>query len=210
MKLYHIDRLGRLKDGQRIELIPLSELSGPVGKSRFARQLFPEGVSHHGAQYLDTESVYKRFLGRTYNNFELLEVFNIEALVNDVKLSCSKSIELVFELVRQRYFPGKPSRMTSLCAVDNPEARGWKSLKADEKQLFKIIAPDDTPSFDGAFLHGGLALNRDSFENWKIDFSISELFDLAYAYWSGESTTSPQYEYLVQLPIAQIHLVHAS
>ena len=144
------------------------------------------------------------------NNFELLEVFNIEALVNDVKLSCSKSIELVFELVRQRYFPGKPSRMTSLCAVDNPEARGWKSLKADEKQLFEIIAPDDTPSFDGAFLHGGLALNRDSFENWKIDFSISELFDLAYAYWSGESTSSPQYEYLVQLPIAQIHLVHAS
>lgn len=180
MKLYHIDRLGTLKDGQRIELIPLSELSGSVGKSRFARQLFPEGISHHGAQYLDTESVYKRFLGRTYNNFELLEVFNIEALVNDVKLSCSKSIELVFELVRQRYFPGKPSRMTSLCAVDNPEARGWKSLKADEKQLFEIIAPDDTPSFDGAFLHGGLALNRDSFENWKIDFSISELFDLAY------------------------------
>lgn len=207
MKLYHIDRLGTLKDGQRIELIPLSELSGPVGKSRFARQLFPEGVSHHGAQYLDTESVYKQFFGRTNNN---LELFNIKALVDDVELSCSKSIELVFELVRQRYFPEKPSRMTSLCAVDNPEARGWRSLKADEKQLFEIIAQDNTPSFDGAFLRGGLALNRDSFENWKIDFSISELFDLAYAYWSGESTDSPQCEYLVQLPIAQIHLVHAS
>lgn len=54
MKLYHIDRLGTLKDGQKIELQSLENLTEEVQKSYFARD-FQNGVSKHGQSYLSTE-----------------------------------------------------------------------------------------------------------------------------------------------------------
>ncbi len=203
MKLYHIDRLGTLKDGQQIDLLPLTVLPERVRTSRLLLE-FQKGISHHGKSYLeglmpdipfDSEE-HKAILPRTLETGKW-------------KLD-SSIIELVLELVRQNCFPNKGSRLTALFATD--DIKYWRKFldkeHSPEEQIFELTVANDVPRYDAAWLKFGSCYGYD--ENaWWMGLDLAGCYDRAYKYWSGESTDSPQYEYLVQLPIVQIHLVHA-
>ena len=54
MKLYHVDRLNRLQEGENITLFNDYSLDGDYGCQicDFVRNLYPEGISEHGNRYL--------------------------------------------------------------------------------------------------------------------------------------------------------------
>ena len=54
MKLYHVDRLNRLQEGENITLFNDYSLDGDYGCQicDFVRNLYPEGISEHGDRYL--------------------------------------------------------------------------------------------------------------------------------------------------------------
>lgn len=204
MKLYHIDRVGTLKDGQRIELLPLTVLPERTRASRLLLE-FQRGISLHGKGYLEGTMPEIPFDSKDQKAI-------LPGTLNAGKWKLDSSIiELVLELVRRNYFPDKNSRLTALFATD--DIRCWENLLDKknflEEQVFELNVADDTPRYDASWLKFGSYYGYDE-RAWWMGMDIARGYDMAYKYWSGESTTSPQYEYLVQLPIAQIHLVHAS
>lgn len=201
MKLYHIDRAGTLKDGQRVELQSLEKLSKEVQDSYFVKD-FKHGVSAHGLNYLNP-CVATHPILRSFDGYPFISVSDFEA---EKGMTDSTIIEVIAEIVRRCYFPSMPSRMVSLFAVkEKTDFEQWPELKnTPQVQYFQIDAPESTPRFDSNLLRGGLNFgNTGSF--WYFGFHPSAPFDLAYRYWSGEISTNPRFEYLVQLPTAQIH-----
>lgn len=203
MKLYHIDRLRTLTDGQRIELKPLSELSNSVRNSHFVKS-FQNGLAHHGEYYLDTRLNFKLCRELSYDGFSLIRANELD---QDIRFSRSKSIELALEMIRQHNFPDAPSRLTSFFALGSLQGSDWELLRKNAQQIFEFEAPDDTPVYDASLLFGGMDLLWNG-DYWKVDFSVAEFYDHLYAYWAGERTQTPQLEYLVQLPTLPIHKVY--
>lgn len=201
MKVYHIDRAGTLKDGQRVELHSLEELPKEVQDSYFVKD-FKYGVSAHGLKYLNpcvgTHPVLRNFDGHPF-----LSATDFET---EKGMTDSTVIEVIAEIVRRCYFPSMPSRMVSLFAVkERTDFEQWPELRNEPKaQYFQIEVPENTHKFDSNLLRGGLNFGNTG-SAWYLGFHASASFDFAYRYWSGETSANPRFEYLVQLPTAQIH-----
>lgn len=204
MVLYHIDRSGTLQPGADINLLPLDTLSENCIGSVFFRE-FPDGVSYHGCNYTKAECHCLQSI-----NISGYDFLDSRSVFGQITIASSSLIELTFELVRRNYFPSSPSRFQSLFAVkDLDEFKKWPELldRAHNPQshFLELSVPESTPCFDADLVKGGLNcvvekananLNR-----YYIGHLLPACFDMAYKYWSGESTENPRWEYLIRLPL---------
>jgi hypothetical protein len=85
---FHVDRRGHFVAGQQVEASKL-DLAARADLGQHCSDLFPDGVSAHGWQYLNLD----------------VKSGNGEA-----------AIELIWEYVRRAYFPNRPSRFTATFA----------------------------------------------------------------------------------------------
>lgn len=213
MVLYHIDRAGTLQPGKDITLCPLDTLSGNCRDSEFFRE-FPDGVSHHGSNYIRETCPYFQSI-----NIGGIDFADIKSVFGRINTLNSSLMELTFELVRRSYFPKYPSRFQSLFAVKTiAEFEKWPELSDKvpnpQAQFFELDVPDSTPYFDANFVRGGLICGVEksdtNINRYYIGHLLPSCFNLAYKYWSGEATENPRWEYLVRLPIpgTSVRTVH--
>lgn len=198
MKLYHLDRTGTFPVGKPLLLHSLSELPDEARNTVFVQE-FISGISSHGKQYLDNTVPGIPRISVTNSNIKFIDE---TSFLNRKSFLGSQIIEFIFELVRRIHFPQMSSRFVSLFCVDNlSEFEKWPELNSNSnKRIFEIDAPDTLQRFDSNFLRGGLAFSASS--NYAyLGMLPAQDFDLAYKYWSGSSTPSPRWEYIVPLPI---------
>lgn len=110
-------------------------------------------------------------------------------------------VDLIFELVREHYYPEAPSRLTSLYASATKEnAELWQHLwiknfgdKAGQiaKELWEIEFDAKPLEVDATFLNIDV----------KDKFSYLQALDSAHRYWQGEFSETPLPELLVPLPV---------
>lgn len=174
MILYHIDRNNLLSEGLVLtpEINPFPDWPECVS---LCNDFFPNGVSKHGAHFLQTFSS---------NNFEMIN---------------SSIIDIIFELVRRCEFPSMPSRYESLFALKSPnEITLWPELLTSGLNIYQIEIPDDGfVELDANNLHGGIAPGGD----YHFLFSPTMMINDAKKYWSGHLTESPRMECLIPLPV---------
>lgn len=125
-RFYHIDRTGRLKRGDVIELTRYDDINLDY-LQHHVDSLFPEGVSVHGERY---------FLQA-----------GTEAVTNT--MGFSPIIELLFEYVRRSNYPHRPSRFQSFFGFESQnEAINFRKnygnsigdlweVECDDAQTFK-------------------------------------------------------------------------
>lgn len=210
MILYHYDRNGSLKNGQIISLQSLESLTEAARTSAFV-QSFTDGVSSHGANYLDPNCSYlENFTLRLTE--DMLSVCTTRSIEKQKLRIDSILIEFVFELVRRERFPDCPSRYTSFFAVDSlSEFTKWPELISNVAshngaQCCYFNAPDNIRKFDSSWLKGGLNFGLDD-GKYFLGFLSWPIYDYAVNYWSGHASDSPRWEYLVSLPIPEIHIM---
>ena len=199
MDLYHLDRRRSFPVGSTISHLPAEDIPQALRDTIFYKQ-FPNGLSSHGLSYLSltcpTYPFY--FLGNE-------PCYPMRSVSEQIEKSNSLILEFAVELVRKSYFPQYPSRYESLFSVGNlDDFRLWPELCRPEdlakSRIIKIDAPDDTHCFDAAWLRGGLIHNIDG-NRYYISYAPAYCFDLAFKYWSKESSEKPRWEYLIPLPI---------
>ena len=183
-KFYTLDRSGTLSENQIVNLVNIStdsllvEIKNLLNRESIVsrgNELFPEGISRHGEQYL----LLKKLI-----------VNNPNGLPSDLTPT-NPMIEIIFELVRKSMFPHLPSRMQSIFC--------WQTLDDLKKFTNDLGFPDnrrlnvfevETDNFfigDMKLLYlGGQGIHAMS---------------LACMYWSGERTLNPHLEVLVPLPV---------
>lgn len=115
MKLYHIDRSGKLKENVKIDLIKDIELNKPFLKkeSYKIQELYKEGLSSHGLHYY------------------------LNALNNH-----SAGLDVVFEYERRLNYPEKLSRFQSFYAFDLESALEFIKSKDLNFEYYKIYEID--------------------------------------------------------------------
>lgn len=120
-KFYHIDRVGRLNRGDKIELTCYNDVS-PEFLQRHVDSLFPEGISSHGEIYF---------------------------LRNEMQAKgVSPIIELVFEYVRRSNYSHLPSRFQSFFAFGSPkDAINFSKKYGNSKGTLWEVECDDARSF---------------------------------------------------------------
>lgn len=211
MFLYHCDRNGSLANNQTVSLHPLTDLPENSRTSLFV-QHFTDGVSSHGASYLSSNCPFLENFYITINDSECIEVCSSRSIDKQKSNIDSILIEFIFELVRREKFPDAPSRYTSFFAVDSlSEFSKWpeltsKGVNYKSSKFYSFEAPDCLCKFDSSWLKGGLIFGTDH-EKRYLGFLSWPIFDNAINYWSGVPSANPRWEYLVPLPIQQIHLI---
>jgi len=143
----------------------------------FLSQIFPDGLSRHGYNYL-----YNPGPGMDQRDDDSLALL----------------VGLVLELVRKAYYPDKPSRYQSLFACETPEdARqfGLTQAKAGENDT-------SAPVYE-VYTKG--KIHRGDMNIINNECSVLELYRRAHIYWSGTTQELhdgyfPLWEYLLPLP----------
>lgn len=137
---------------------------------------FPKGIGMHGLRHLTAN------LENNNSHYE-------ECVV-----------EIVFELVRQQFYPTMLSRLTSLYAVQTLEqAENWinifgNTIKVDS--IWKIKYTNSSYPLDAKHLDANIN-----------DFSYIDLIENAHKYWKGQLSDNPLIEILVELPVQVLHSV---
>ena len=133
-------------------------------------ELFPEGVSRHGIQYMLTTP---------------LVIFQHGTRIPLPVAPVEPIMEAIFEQVRRNEFPDRPSRMQSIFAwVTSEQATIFSKQNADAP-IFGI----ETDNFfiaDQSLIHLGA--------------SAIGTFELAKRYWRGEHRATPLLEAIIPLP----------
>lgn len=154
MIFYHVDRTDTIKNLKTIELIK------PIVPEEFKEtllELFPNGLSYHGVHY---------------------------ALQSSEEQHISTSIEQIFELYRQMYFPDKPSRFQSFFAFTSLE----DAIKfAPYSSIYEVKSDNDN------YHIGDMNLIKGE--------TIIQCHKFALDYWSGHFTAKPIKEVLLIPPI---------
>jgi hypothetical protein len=129
---YSTDRKRSLQVGQQVDLIRDYSPQLPSGQSFFPdsdlkvhlNELFPEGLSFHGFQYLLNSNYLPQPPYHEHFYYK------------------SPIIDLVFELVRKTRFPDKPSRFQSMFAWDSLDrAKNFRlEYNLPDAPIFKIHA----------------------------------------------------------------------
>ncbi|WP_334473582.1 DUF2441 domain-containing protein [Arsenophonus sp. PmNCSU2021_1] len=146
----------------------------------FLNQMYPEGLSKHGYNYLYNPNIM---------------------MGNLTHASKALMIGLVFELVRRSHFPEKPSRYQSLFACQQvSEAKQFRELLADEKENDQIRKASIYEVITQRTVHRG------DMELVKSDCPVLDLYRRAHLYWSGETVPykdggEPFCEILIPLPV---------
>ncbi len=116
VKLYHIDRLGNIKVGQKVDYIKDIVIHRPFLKAECAdimQEYFPNGLSMHG----------KRFFLEGYN-------------------SASCGMDVIFEYERRLHYPEKLSRYEAFFAFDEKGVQQFIEKKELDYEFFKVYEID--------------------------------------------------------------------
>ena len=115
--------------------------------------------------------------------------------------------EIIFELVRQLYFPDAPSRLTSLYASESIEQamiwqKLWKNNFKDNNEqlahsLWEIEYESNAKLFDANHLN--------IFSN--DEFSYITALDYANKYWQGHFSENPLPELLIPYPVTIVRII---
>lgn len=177
-RYYTVDRARKLRPGYVIGYETDCKPILPDDRFRqddlecLARDLFPEGVTRHGAQYL-------------YMPFWIRSDFGPQ-IGQKVSVAYEPVSEMVLEMVRVAWFADKPSRLSSVFA--------WQTL--DEAKAFRdkckggdIYIVDADPGFQADMTLVALG-----------GTNIAALW-LARQYWRGEASATPAWETLLRPPV---------
>lgn len=204
MILYHADRNSLLSEGMKLDLKADYELTRP--EQIVFRDLFPEGLSKHGINYIQ-DCVYNfrhfpvRFIPTSKS--ELRCIVADEITEANYRIS-STECEYKFELIRRALFPTLPSRFQSIFAVsDLSDFEQWLDVGfTSDDHVYELQVPDGTKRFDSTWLRGGYNTGYDVEKNLVFQgYSPSISLHLAINYWKGAPSESPRWEYLVPLPV---------
>ncbi|SAB24574.1 Uncharacterised protein [Enterobacter roggenkampii] len=179
-KYYTLDSANSLRS---LHEIPLRHYTPKQPElADFLNQMYPEGLSKHGHNYL----------------------YNPALFDEDHQRDSALLIGLILELVRRSDFPDKPSRYQSLFACQHiSEVKQFREQLADEREEDEIrTAPIYEVFTDEAVHCGDMRLLSD-------DCPVLELYRRAYLYWSGEPAPvregkeeeKPFWELLIPLPV---------
>lgn len=173
MDFYHIDKDNSLLVGETLSLIPFDRISNAPTRVDISKLNILDGLSHHGQKYLC--SVLNRYSDKN-----------------------STDIELVFELIRQLYFPNCISRFQSIfcCpSIDDLQKFWWDIATSSYcSHIVTMSVPDGCYSkHDASFLNLG-GHNGHCYSNLVS-------IERAFHYWNGDMSSNPQIEYLVKLPV---------
>ncbi|EBS4563067.1 DUF2441 domain-containing protein [Salmonella enterica subsp. enterica serovar Bovismorbificans] len=152
----------------------------------FLCQLYPDGVSMHGYNYLCNP---------------------VPDMSNASTDSQALLVDLVFELVRLAHFPSKPSRYQCIFATESIEdardfrkSQDYRSHKYDvlSAPIYRVIAAKDVHRGDMRLINNKC--------------SVLELYRRAHLYWSGKTAVlyeeyRPLWEILIPLPAIIGHQV---
>ena len=186
MDFYHIDRRKCLSSSQQIRLskIPKSTPNlRPSDKSILEK--FNYELSQHGIVYLS-------------HQFD----FPSSGATN-------AQVELVFELVRQLYFPEKLSRFQSIFAFKEPDS--WKKFipfnKLPRNSFNSVLLEAEYyEEYDAFWLHSHF--NTTKYGQVHEKYSNSYILSNAFSYWSGEKSAIPQMECLLKCPVTVNGIFH--
>lgn len=171
MELYHFDLKDNLEKGDLIDC------SKKLIRQHFDNQeeidfLFEDQLSSYGQ---------KTFANRSFDNNAGNHVY-----------------ETIYELYRRSFFPMSISRLQAFYAVETLEdVLQWaKEHQIDKhRKNIKVHKVDTLDSrvqkYDASLLAGG---SIEVLENFKGSSACT----WAHKYWSGESSSNPKYEYLIQ------------
>lgn len=112
LKLYHIDRSGYLREGQKISLQNDIEIRKDFLKkdaNRFLKEYFPNGLSFHGRHYF------------------------IDGYENK-----SMGMDIIFEYERRLHYPEKLSRYEALFAFNEDGVKDFILMKELDWEFYKI------------------------------------------------------------------------
>lgn len=178
---YTADRSGQLSSGLIINPTPLPDVSllntqlkaSDIELQGFIARYYPFGISRHGSNYLLQNS--HRTVNFGNGNFKTF-----------VDVSCS--IEATYEMARQIYAPEAPSRMCCMFATETAqEARAFGVDHGNgSANIYEVHPRARTFKADMNLLH--------------FSVNMVETLALAEKYWTQQSTQSPSYEILVELP----------
>lgn len=198
MILYHMDRALSIDPSTNIDfVVPESNISD----SKFL-EIFDRKISKHGERYLSLVCTTAPLCpSRDFR--AAITIDNLNSLLFDTD---HKILEYTLELVRRAYFPHFPSRMQCLFAVsDIDQFAHWPGFDVVKYPVYRIEVSGETPKFDSAWLRGGLSRGRTD-TGYFVSYAPTLCFEIAYNYWSQESTDSPIWEYLIQLPVDRNNL----
>ena len=134
-------------------------------------QLYPEGLSFHGIQYLIKECLVI-FKNMTREPLPLAPT--------------TPMIEAVFELVRRNEFPQLPSRLQSMFAWCNlDDAREFNSSLGDKHSIFEVEIKNTFIADQKLLYLGG---------------SVIGTYEMARKYWSGDKSNNCKLEAVIPLP----------
>lgn len=133
---FHVDRRRFFRAGQLIEPQSL-DLQKVPDLATHLSEIFPEGVSAHGRQYMNSDVLAGRG---------------------------EPAIELIWEYARRAFFPDRPSRFTATCAWQTvEEAIGFRAREGSpDAKIWRLEA--EHPGFvaDMNLLHIGTSTLRAS------------------------------------------------
>lgn len=136
-------------------------------------------VSHWGHAVYD-------YLNNQGQNYDFSTAINIQ-------------IELNAEIIRQNYFPEKPSRFKSLFAVKHLEDfKLWEKFLPvnSDSVIYEVkYEPTQCAALDASFLKGNVGLSP-----------LQQTEDLI-KYWKGIRSSNPLIELVIPLPVKILHRV---
>ena len=166
-----------------------------------------------------TKSLYINQVLSLENSFELNDIFNIynNSLsahgINYLAQNISNDIpsfiwEIATEYVRILKYPQYPSRFQCLFAVENLEQLNcWKSFFGNS--TFQIVKLECTKAykFDANWITKPGSFNNYFKTNKFNNISFAAYCYFADKYWSGQPSSSPYWELLVELPCKCIDIL---
>jgi len=192
MAVYHIDKSRKLIEGQVLQLQAIE----PQYK---ISELFPDGLGSFGQEIIALKFKPNNV---PLENFSLPSDWQQLSILNQ---------ELIFELVRQKYFSNLPSRFQCVFASDVYDLDYWiNKLSSSKPQLAEIsIENAHYCKLDASFLVGGLGVydNATNIEQGPYFYSVELYLKNAWSYWSGEKSPNPHWEYLITPPVTITRII---
>lgn len=135
-------------------------------------QLYPDGLSEHGFQYLIKEG---------------LVIFQNGTRIPLPVTHSTPMVEAIFELVRQNEFPLLPSRMQSMFAwCELEDAREFNQVSGGNFSIYEVESEDAFIADQNLLYLGG---------------SVIGTYEIARKYWSGERGNNCKLEAVIPLPV---------
>ena len=192
MRLYHIDRMNKLKSGDIIKLNLFNDIKGIDNEHTMRlkstiNSMFEEGISYHGARYLFSNIYNKIEEAYKIKEENIMEVK--QYCINQLKNINSEFIEIIFEMVRNTKYNNCVSRFEAFFATDKESIVKMceeLNVRIEDARIFEIECDGNQVKYDMKLLRGVD----------KLDMLVN--CDL---YWSRERSISPIYEYLLKPPI---------